>query len=188
MLSKNRFDGLIQRLVAEIFPQCDWLLIKAQVAQESAFNPDAKSPVGAQGLMQLMPATDQAIDGDIDGFNPGGNLENGINYLREQYARLPEIPDYAERLKFALASYNCGRGYINKALELAYEFEFNTPMPVGHNGAKPGNWQRWDYAKEKLKSPLCKVNGRTPDWKQAIDYVSKIWALYQKNKPEARKV
>lgn len=177
---QDRFDSLIQYLVDKLFPQCDWRLIKAQVAQESGFKPDAQSPVGAKGLLQLMPGTDIEIDGDIDGFEIEGNLENGICYLRTQYSHFPEIPDHNEKLKFALASYNGGRGYVNRALKLAYEFEHGVPMPRGHKEVLPGKWQRWEFTKEKLKASDCIVRGRRPDHKQMIDYVARIWAGYQR--------
>ncbi len=52
-------------------------------------------------------------------YIPEKNLRAGIAYLYRQYYRFPEIPDPVERVKFALASYNGGRGYINAALSLA---------------------------------------------------------------------
>lgn len=176
---ENRFDDLIREITARRFPMCDWLLIKAQVAQESSFNPDAKSPVGALGLLQVMPSTglDFGLSG-TDLLDPEKNLTAGIGYLAAQYGHLAEILIHEERVKFALASYNAGRGYINKAMDLAYQFEFQTPMPAGHRGARPGNWQEWRYTSRMLMSPACAVNGRTPDWKQAMEYVEKIWAGY----------
>lgn len=187
--NENGYDALIEQCTRRVFPACDWLLIKAQAAQESGFDPEAKSPCGAIGLMQVMPATAwQAFRlKEDDLLDPEENLLAGITYLRMQYEHLPEIPDHEERLKFSLASYNAGRGYINKALELAYESETGAPMPAGHIGAVPGDWRKWAHSKEKLKSPLCSVRGRTPDWKQAIGYVEKIWAGYLKQtRPDAR--
>ena len=181
MKNNSKFDISIQFFTKSLFPECDWLLIKAQVAQESAFDPNARSPVGACGLLQLMPATAKQGFGldQEELFDPEKNLAAGIQYLKIQYAHFPEIASHEERLRFALASYNAGRGYINKALTLAYEFEHGEPMPHGHRGAKPGNWQMWEFSKEKLKSSLCRVNGKNPDWKQVTDYVEKIWNRYQ---------
>jgi len=83
-------------------------------------------------------------------------------------------------LKFALAAYNGGRGYVNKAMELAYESNIGAVMPKGHKGAFHGEWQTWDFTSEFLKSSSCLVNARRPDWKQMLDYVFLIWASYQK--------
>lgn len=178
MKFEDRFDSLIQFHAERLFPECDWRLIKAQVAQESAFKPKAESPVGAKGLLQIMPLTDLEIDGDQDGFEIEGNLDNGIRYLRIQYTHFPEVPDHNEKIKFALASYNGGRGYVNKALALAYQVEHGVPMPQGGKGAHPGKWQTWNFAKELLKYPQCAVNGKTPDWKQMTEYVERIWSRY----------
>ncbi len=183
----NQYDLLIQDITSKLFPQCDWPLIKAQVRQESSFNPKAVSPCGARGLLQLMPATGEEMGYPFEElWDPQKNLCAGIKYLREQYRHFMEIPDHAERLKFSLAAYNGGRGYINAALRLGYEFEHNEPMR--YKSLKPGHWQEWLYTKEKLKSSQCiiTVNGvqKRPDWKQIIGYVDAIWgnyATYMKN-------
>ena len=93
-----------------------WKLIKSQAWQESRFNPNALSPSGARGLLQLMPKTDLTIDGHIDAFDVEGNLKDGVQYDREQYDHLKEVPDICERLKFSLASYNGGRAYTSPFL------------------------------------------------------------------------
>ena len=156
-----------------------WKLIKAQCWQESEFNPNAKSKAGAQGLMQLMPKTDLAIDGDMDAFNPEGNIKDGIKYDREQFDHMAEIPDVCERLKFMLACYNVGRGYINCTMEIAYPHEMGKAMPKGHIGAEPGLWQTWEFTKQYLSHASCvDKNGNHPDHKQVIDYVHKIWANF----------
>ena len=109
----NRWDSLIQECMQSHWPDLDWRLIKCQMRQESAFNPKAVSPCGAIGLLQIMPATGQFLGVSKDKlFDPGENIRAGIIYLKRQYDRFPEIPDHDERLKFALASRNGGRGYI----------------------------------------------------------------------------
>jgi membrane-bound lytic murein transglycosylase F len=152
-----------------------WKLIKSQAFQESEFNPNAVSPCGAKGLMQLMPKTDLAIDGHIDGCDPEGNVKDGVAYDREQFDHFREIPDLCERLKFTLASYNGGRGWVNKALELARWKELGSPALAG---ARPGLWQTWAYTSRFLADPLCTVAGTHPDHKQITDYVEKIWTVF----------
>jgi soluble lytic murein transglycosylase-like protein len=80
-------------------------LVRAVVAVESGFRPDAVSPKGAQGLMQLMPATARSL-GVKDAFDPFSNLDGGTRYLRILVTR------YGGDLRRALAAYNAGEGAV----------------------------------------------------------------------------
>jgi hypothetical protein len=80
-------------------------LVQAVVAVESGFRPAAVSPKGAQGLMQLMPATARSL-GVRDSFDPVSNLDGGTRYLRGLIQR------YDGDLKRALAAYNAGEGAV----------------------------------------------------------------------------
>jgi membrane-bound lytic murein transglycosylase F len=97
----------------------DWRLLGSQMYQESRFDPNAKSWVGARGLMQLMPATARQF-GVRAITNPAQNIEGGVRYLawlEKFWAKRLEDP--AERLKFMLASYNAGAGHVEDAQRLA---------------------------------------------------------------------
>jgi membrane-bound lytic murein transglycosylase F len=158
---EDRLDSLINYHTERLWPGADWRLIKAQVAVESAFRPKAVSPSGAVGLLQLMRTTDVSVDGDFDGFDIEGNLDNGIRYLKEQFDRFGEIPEPSEKIRFALAAYNGGRGYVNRALALARQTE-------------PTGWQRWEVAQKFLAEPTCQVNGKRPDHRQMRGYVERV--------------
>jgi soluble lytic murein transglycosylase-like protein len=82
-------------------------LVLAVVGVESGFQPDAVSQKGAQGLMQLMPATAREL-GVIDALDPAQNLDGGTRYLRMLMAR------YGGDLGKALAAYNAGPGAVRR--------------------------------------------------------------------------
>jgi membrane-bound lytic murein transglycosylase F len=86
--------------------EIDWRLITAQMFQESRFDPKVTSWVGAKGLMQVMPRTAQELK-IADVVTP----DTGILDSPEVLAK--------DRLRFALASYNCGPGHVADARVLA---------------------------------------------------------------------
>jgi soluble lytic murein transglycosylase-like protein len=83
-------------------------LLMAVAAAESGFNPRARSPKGAQGLMQLMPATAREL-GVRQVWAIGDNLRGGASYLRTLLQR------HAGDLSLALAAYNAGDAAVQRA-------------------------------------------------------------------------
>jgi hypothetical protein len=100
---EGRFDRLITEAATKYGVDVD--LIRAVIKAESNFNPRARSPVGAEGLMQLMPAL-QKDYGITDPFDPRQNVMGGVRYLR----RLLDM--HGNNVALALASYNAGPGNV----------------------------------------------------------------------------
>jgi len=85
----------------------DESIVRAIIHAESAYNPNALSRVGAQGLMQLMPATARRF-GVINAFDAGQNIQGGVQYLAWLLKR------FNNNLTLAAAGYNAGEGAVDK--------------------------------------------------------------------------
>ncbi len=135
----------------------DWLLMGAQGYQESQLNQDAKSPVGAIGVMQVMPATGKDMKvGDIT--ETEANIHAGIKYMRwmmdQYYGNEPMTK--LDKALFAFASYNAGAGRVSSLRKEAAK-----------RGLDPNVWfQNVEYvAAEKIGQ-------------ETVTYVSNIYKYY----------
>jgi len=121
--NRRGFDRMIFNAAREF--DVDPALVKAVVAAESNFDQHAVSPVGAQGLMQLMPSTARAMGVDWP-FDPRQNLKGGVQYLRAMLDRFGNT-------RYALAAYNAG------------------PEAVDRHGGIPPYRETQDYVKRVLR-------------------------------------
>jgi soluble lytic murein transglycosylase-like protein len=104
-LGPHPFDDLIQE--AATLHGLDPALIRAVIQTESAFDPNAVSEAGAQGLMQLMPALAEEL-GVRDSFDPRENILAGGKYLSQL------LDAHNGNVTLALASYNAGPGAVDR--------------------------------------------------------------------------
>lgn len=119
----SEFDPLIRQYAGEL--GWDWRLLASQAFQESRFKPEARSWAGATGLLQLMPATAREF-GVADALDPADNVRGAVKFLKWlQRYWAKRIPDENERLKFILASYNCGAGHVEDAQRLTEKYGGN---------------------------------------------------------------
>ena len=98
-------DSIFQK-AADTF-QIPVNLLKAIGKQESDFNPNAVSKCGAQGIMQLMPATAASL-GVTDSFDAEQNIMGGAKYIAEL------LDQYEGNISYALAAYNAGSNNVKK--------------------------------------------------------------------------
>jgi|Deesub1362B_J571_1020462.scaffolds.fasta_scaffold00331_20 membrane-bound lytic murein transglycosylase F len=146
----DKYNQIFKDACIKYFPggEISWLQLKAQGIAESNLEPQAVSPCGARGIMQLMPATAEEL-GVKDPFDPEENIFAGTRYLRRMWDIFKKelMPD---RWYFALGAYNAGPGNIIQAQKIAkqrglvdYDWGAITcvlPVITGHHAAETINY------------------------------------------------
>ena len=160
----------------------DWRLIVAQIMQESRFREHARSPVGARGLMQLMPRTEREISRELDFLyilkNPRENIAAGIYHLKKQYGFFPHA-NYVNRMKLSLAAYNSGAGRVFDSQDIVRYYKFSpdqwkyvkTYLPQLRRTDWKIHLQVWPQGKPK--------HGYFNGSEETITYVDNIWEMYE---------
>jgi membrane-bound lytic murein transglycosylase MltF len=158
--SIRRFQqlGPLFRKYAEQY-EFPWLLIAAEAFQESGLNHDAKSPVGAIGVMQVMPSTAATPPVSIpDVSNVESNINAGVKllkFIRDDYFKNDPM-DIVNKSLMTLAAYNAGPARLKQCRELAAK-----------QGLDPNLWfNNVEYTVAK------KVGAET------VNYVSNIYKYY----------
>jgi soluble lytic murein transglycosylase-like protein len=101
----ERFTPIIEKYARDY--QLDPSLIHSIISTESDFNPKAISPKGAQGLMQLMPATAAQL-GVSNSFDPEENIRGGVRHFRWL------MDNFKNDLSLSLAAYNAGENLVQR--------------------------------------------------------------------------
>jgi len=120
----DRYDDTFRKYAQRFFgPGYDWRIFKAQAMAESNLNMNAKSWVGARGLMQLMPSTFKEVrtkNPEIVSIDkPEWNIAAGIYYDRQLWKQWTNQQGNQGSEPFMLASYNAGRGTLLRAQDVA---------------------------------------------------------------------
>jgi membrane-bound lytic murein transglycosylase F len=121
----TKYDKYFSKYSKRFFgPGFDWHYFKSQAIAESNLNADAKSRVGAVGIMQIMPSTYQEIlhkNPTLKGTRaqPRWNIAAGIFYDRTIWNLWITERPLQDRLNFMFGSYNAGKGSILKAQKIA---------------------------------------------------------------------
>lgn len=148
--NQDRYDDVFRKYSKRFFGVgFDWHYFKAQGLAESGLDPKARSPVGARGVMQLMPGTYAMIKkarseqfGAIE--DPEWNIAAGILFNRDLWHVWADNPDEQERLRFMFGSYNAGQGTIKRATTVARAKQLDTHTWKSIEVVAP-NVRRWRY-------------------------------------------
>ena len=144
--NKNAFDQLI-RQAAQHHGVSEGL-VKAIMHTESGFNIHARSPVGAQGLMQLMPATARRFNVS-NAYDPQQNIFGGVKYLSWLLKR------FNGDTRLAIAAYNAGEGNVDKYGDVP-------PFRETRDYVKRVTSRYQNLYSSGLGTPLSESKGNTP--------------------------
>ncbi len=167
------YDDLLKQHAGEI--SWDWRLLASQAFQESGFKPDAHSWAGAAGLLQLMPETAKQY-GVKNALDPEDNVQGAVKFLKwlDDFWR-ERVANDNERMKFILASYNCGAGHVQDVQRLTEKYGGNS-----QSWEDISYWLLQESTQEYSTDPVVKFGfcrGLEP-----VNYVTHILERYDRYK------
>lgn len=166
----SQYDGLVKKYAQSI--NWDWRLVASQIYQESKFDTRVSSWAEASGLMQLMPKTAEEL-GVTNRADPEQSIKGGTKYLQQLWGNFEHVKDSIQRIKFTMASYNCGLYHVIDAQNLAMEKGLNKDLWDDNVENIVLNLNKPDY----YNHPVVKygyVRGLEP-----YNYVRQIFERYQ---------
>jgi membrane-bound lytic murein transglycosylase F len=169
--ANGRYDATFRRYSKRYFGAgFDWTIFKAQAMAESELNPDARSWVGARGLMQLMPSTFQAIQTKRPEFtsidDPEWNIAAGIMHDRYLWRLWERDIGEDHRASFMFGGYNAGEGTINRAAAAARASQLDATQWPNIEQVAP-SVPRWRYREtlgyvKKIDGNVAQLRGSKP--------------------------
>ena len=148
----------------------DWTLIAAIAFTESRFDSTVVSEAGAQGVMQVMPATLRGL-GIPDSLHADNrtNIMTAAKVLQLLEKHFRHVKDDNERMKFILASYNAGFGYVYDAMRLANKYGYDRHKWDANVDSFLIHMNRPEF----YTDTLCR-NGRFTGWQETLSFVKKV--------------
>jgi membrane-bound lytic murein transglycosylase F len=122
----SKFDAFFK--AAGLKNELDWRWLASLAYQETRFNPNVTSFGGAYSMMQFMPEVGPRY-GVFPDSPPEKQIHGGAEKLKKDFNSWEkDIPNELQRMKFALASYNCGKGHVLDAQRLAIKYNKDPKM------------------------------------------------------------
>ena len=165
----DRYDDTFRKYSKRFFGVgFDWRIFKAQGMAESNLDPNAKSWVGARGIMQLMGSTYKEIRsknpelGEIN--DPEWNIAAGISYNRRLWTLWKKDSDEGHLNEFMFGSYNAGRSVLLRAQQTARERALDQRFWPSIQTVAPAV-PRWRYTEtltyvDRIKANVARMDAR----------------------------
>ncbi len=170
------FDDLIKKHAKKI--DVDWRFLAAIIYHESRFDPEAQSPFGAAGLMQVVPNTAQRFGvAPEEILDPDRNIAAGAGFVKYLYSYWrKKLKNPTDLDKFVLASYNVGLGHVIDARMLAEKHGLDQDLWDDHVEEMLLKKSNPDYYNDTVvKHGYCRGN-------EPVQYVNRVMDYFQQYK------